>query len=78
MSTEQLATHQCRNEEEHEALSAEQEYRKQCEEDGEDPENEDVRQRYEEMRDEIESSWDDLDEDERAGWTDNIIKSFDS
>ena len=78
MSPEQLAGYQCRDEDECEALTKEREYREQCLANGEDYENEDVRQNYEEMKDEIESFWDDLDEDDRAGWTDNIIKSFDS
>lgn len=55
----------------------EEEYREYCRQNDLDPEDEDNRAHYKEVKDELDNYWDDMDEDDRDGWNDNILKSFD-
>jgi hypothetical protein len=48
-----------------------------CKENGEDPDNEDVRAAYREATEEMETWWDDLSEEDREGWEHNMTKEPD-
>lgn len=54
------------------------EFLKWCKENDEDPETEEAHERYSEIEAETgDSFWKNLEGDDRDGWGDNIIKSFD-
>lgn len=72
MSSEQLETYKPCTQDECEAVSEEQEFREWCKECELDPEDEGSREHYQEATGK--TFWDDLDEDDAAGWQDNMNK----
>jgi hypothetical protein len=75
MSAAQLQAHLPQDTDEAEELSDELEFREWCKANNEDPENEDSREHYQTIQ--SESSWDSLDENDKAGWWDNMTKGSD-
>lgn len=55
----------------------EEEYQEYCKQHGLNPDDQANRDQFREMKDELDGYWDDMDEDNRDGWNDNILKSFD-
>ena len=72
MSDAQLTEYQCKDEDEAEARSKEQSFRDWCKEHGIDSDEDGSREHFREATGV--TFWDDLDEDEREGWNDNINK----
>jgi len=78
MTDEELRSYSPKDEREECDYREEREYREWCKSDGLDPLDEFSREMYNEMQAETgQEFWDGLDEDDRDGWNDNIIKSFD-
>ena len=78
MSPAELEAYRPRDEDDHEALAKEKDFREWCNENEENYEDDDSRKNYHDFQRETgQGFWDDLDEDDREGWEHNIIKSFD-
>jgi len=79
MLDEEFAALLPRTEEEIESHEVESDFRKWCQETEQDPQDEGARASYDEMQEEVGPKfWENLSEEDRAGWEDNIIKSFDN
>ena len=75
MSAEEFKAFRPRTDEEEAARNAEGEFREWCEENGEDPQDESAHDTYKEILEETgDKFWDNLDENDRAGWEDNMNK----
>lgn len=78
MSSTELEAYRPRSQDQCDALAAEKDFREWCKENEEDPENEDSREHYQIVqRESGQGFWDDLDDDERAGWEHNMLKDSD-
>lgn len=56
---------------------SEKKYFEYCKSNNIDPNDDTNREEYDEILQDNEKFWDTMDEDDRDGWNDNIIKSFD-
>lgn len=76
MSNDELERVQPRTENEADALRQEVEFRTWCQEFDEDYGDEEAREHFLAGQVEVETFWDDMDEQEREGWEHMIINSF--
>lgn len=72
MSPKLLAAYQPKSQDEFEGLQKEKDYRQWCQENGDDYEDDQMRECYREATGE--TFWEDLDEDDRDGWEHNMNK----
>jgi hypothetical protein len=77
MSSAELEAFRPRSQDECEALSKEMEIVDLCKENGENPDDEDVRDPYREATEEMETWWEDLSDEDREGWEHNMTKDPD-
>jgi hypothetical protein len=74
-SPEEFKAFRPRNEDEAMAYEEESKFRGWCEENEEDPLNPDARDNYNEIQEELgDKGWANMDENDRAGWEDNMNK----
>lgn len=75
MTPEQFKAYNPRTEEDVMAYAEESKFREWCEENEEDPQDDNARDGYTEMQEETgDKAWDNMDENDRAGWEDNMNK----
>jgi hypothetical protein len=77
MSSAELEALRPRSQDEGDALSKELEIVELCKENDEDPDNEDVRAVHREAKEEMETWWDNLIDEDREGWEHNMTKDPD-
>ena len=72
MSAAEFAAYKPKSEEDSLAYEKEADFRVLCAENDMDPTDSNVREHEEEIERENNGFWDDMDDDEREGWTDNM------